>query len=169
MHAPGQPVPDVLSKGCCAPGLEHEVRGGRAQVLGAGLQAGHGRQSDGRPAFQGPAAATACHHQAGRRPNSLFLGFLELLNRSSPEGLLCLQVTEETEGLRFNTAIAAMMEFVNGAYKWELVPRDAVQPFVLLLAPYAPHLAEELWQVIVPCLLAPRMHMETSCPSMPCQ
>ena len=61
----------------------------------------------------------------------------------------CLQVTEETEGLRFNTAIAAMMEFVNGAYKWELVPRDAVQPFVLLLAPYAPHLAEELWQVAV--------------------
>ena len=58
-----------------------------------------------------------------------------------------LQVTEETEGLRFNTAISALMEFINGAYKWEQVPRQAAQPFVLLLAPYAPHLAEELWQV----------------------
>ena len=58
-----------------------------------------------------------------------------------------LQVTEETEELRFNTAISAMMEFINGAYKWDQVPRQAVQPFVLLLAPYAPHIAEELWQV----------------------
>ena len=72
---------------------------------------------------------------------------------------MCLQVTEETEGLRFNTAIAAMMEFINGAYKWELVPRDAVQPFVLLLAPYAPHLAEELWQVAVICRSLSRMHI----------
>ena len=58
------------------------------------------------------------------------------------------QVTEETEGLRFNTGIAAMMEFVNGANKWRgATPRGAVEPFVLLLSPYAPHLAEELWQV----------------------
>lgn len=58
------------------------------------------------------------------------------------------QVTEETEGLRFNTGIAAMMEFVNGANKWKgATPKAAVEPFVLLLSPYAPHLAEELWQV----------------------
>ena len=57
-------------------------------------------------------------------------------------------MTEETEGLRFNTGIAAMMEFVNGANKWRgPTPRAAVEPFVLLLSPYAPHLAEELWQV----------------------
>ena len=56
-------------------------------------------------------------------------------------------MTEETEALRFNTAISALMEFINGAYKWERVPRRAVQPFVLVLAPYAPHIAEELWQV----------------------
>ena len=61
--------------------------------------------------------------------------------------LHCVQVTEETEALRFNTGIAAMMEFVNGANKWSNTPRGAVEPFVLLLAPYAPHLAEELWQV----------------------
>ena len=58
------------------------------------------------------------------------------------------RVTEETEDLRFNTAISAMMEFVNGANKWATRPRAALQPFVLLLAPYAPHLAEELWQVV---------------------
>ena len=58
-----------------------------------------------------------------------------------------LQVTEETSGMRFNTGIAAMMEFVNGAYKWENRPKAALEQFVLLLAPYAPHLAEEMWQV----------------------
>ena len=43
-----------------------------------------------------------------------------------------------------------MMEFVNGAQKWEgQPPLAAVEPFVLLLSPYAPHLAEELWQVSV--------------------
>ena len=58
------------------------------------------------------------------------------------------QVTEETEALRFNTGIAAMMEFVNGALKWPGPPPAAVlEPFLLLLAPYAPHLAEEMWQV----------------------
>ena len=56
-------------------------------------------------------------------------------------------MTEETEALRFNTGIAAMMEFVNGAFKWGgLPPRAVLEPFVLLLAPYAPHLAEEMWQ-----------------------
>ena len=55
------------------------------------------------------------------------------------------KVTVETEELRFNTALAAMMEFVNGVYKWETRPRAALEPFVLLLAPYAPHVAEELW------------------------
>ncbi len=57
-------------------------------------------------------------------------------------------MTEETEALRFNTGIAAMMEFVNGALKWPGPPPAAVlEPFLLLLAPYAPHLAEEMWQV----------------------
>jgi leucyl-tRNA synthetase len=56
------------------------------------------------------------------------------------------QVTTETEEMRFNTAIAAMMEFVNAVYKWDTRPRAALAPFVLLLAPYAPHVAEELWE-----------------------
>ena len=49
--------------------------------------------------------------------------------------------------MRFNTGIAAMMEFVNGAYKWDTRPRAVLAPFVLLLAAYAPHLGEEMWQV----------------------
>ena len=56
------------------------------------------------------------------------------------------KVTEDLEALRFNTAIAALMELVNAAYKWPSMPRRVAEPFVLLLAPLAPHIAEELWQ-----------------------
>ncbi|XP_073158506.1 leucine--tRNA ligase, chloroplastic/mitochondrial [Henckelia pumila] len=55
------------------------------------------------------------------------------------------KVTEEIEGTRFNTGISAMMEFTNAAYKWDKLPRSIVEDFVLLLSPYAPHIAEELW------------------------
>ena len=58
------------------------------------------------------------------------------------------KVTDDVEGLRFNTAISALMEFVNAATKWEHVPRSTAEPFVLLLAPFAPHLAEELWRAL---------------------
>src|SRR5690625_6461414 len=47
--------------------------------------------------------------------------------------------------MRFNTAIAAMMEFSNGAAKWEAVPKTVAETFVLMLSPFAPHLAEEIW------------------------
>ena len=56
------------------------------------------------------------------------------------------KVTGDIEAMRFNTAIAAMMEFINGANKWDVLPRAVVEPFVLILSPFAPHLAEELWQ-----------------------
>ena len=49
--------------------------------------------------------------------------------------------------MRFNTGISALMEFVNAAYKWDAAPKSVLRTFVLLLAPYAPHIAEELWQV----------------------
>lgn len=55
------------------------------------------------------------------------------------------KVTEEIEGTRFNTGISAMMEFINAAYKWEKHPRKIIEPFILLLAPYAPHMSEEVW------------------------
>ena len=57
-------------------------------------------------------------------------------------------VTEDTDALQFNTAIARMMEFVNYFNKQEVRPRAVLEPFVLLLAPYAPHIAEELWQIL---------------------
>ncbi|CAM8903167.1 unnamed protein product [Rhodiola kirilowii] len=55
------------------------------------------------------------------------------------------KVTQEIEGIRFNTGISAMMEFLNTAYKWENQPKSIIEPFILLLSPYAPHIAEELW------------------------
>jgi len=55
-------------------------------------------------------------------------------------------VTERTESLASNTAVSAMMEFVNEVTAQEERPRKLLEPFVLTLAPYAPHLAEELWE-----------------------
>jgi leucyl-tRNA synthetase len=55
------------------------------------------------------------------------------------------KVALDTEKLEFNTAISQMMIFVNELFKLETLPRKAWEPFVLLLGPYAPHLAEELW------------------------
>ena len=56
------------------------------------------------------------------------------------------KVTEDIEEMRFNTAIAAMMEFVNEAYRWRDVPVSVARDFVLILSPFAPHIAEELWE-----------------------
>jgi leucyl-tRNA synthetase len=56
------------------------------------------------------------------------------------------KVTEDTEGLRFNTAISAMMVFINEGYKQTSLPKSAMEDFVKMLAPYAPHLGEELWE-----------------------
>jgi len=56
------------------------------------------------------------------------------------------KVQEDIENLSFNTAIAQMMIFVNEFYKYETKPKDAMKKFVLCLAPFAPHISEELWQ-----------------------
>ncbi len=55
------------------------------------------------------------------------------------------KVTEDLDGLRFNTAISAMMVFVNDAIAWETKPAAVLREFLILLQPFAPHLAEELW------------------------
>ncbi|MEQ9308509.1 MAG: leucine--tRNA ligase [Balneolaceae bacterium] len=55
------------------------------------------------------------------------------------------KVTEDIEEMRFNTAISAMMIFVNEANQWKEIPRSIAKSFIQLLAPYAPHIAEELW------------------------
>jgi leucyl-tRNA synthetase len=55
-------------------------------------------------------------------------------------------VTEDLEAMRFNTAISKLMVFARDVSRDEPLPRRAVETLVLLLAPMAPHLAEELWQ-----------------------
>ena len=55
------------------------------------------------------------------------------------------KVTEDLDHLRFNTAISALMVFINEAMTWEIRPCSAMRTFLQLLAPFAPHLAEELW------------------------
>jgi leucyl-tRNA synthetase len=55
------------------------------------------------------------------------------------------KVTEDLDCLHFNTAISAMMVFVNEAMTWESRPCSVLRDFVILLHPFAPHLAEELW------------------------
>ncbi len=56
------------------------------------------------------------------------------------------KVKTDTDNLDFNTAIAQMMIFVNSLVNADSVPSAMWKPFVLILAPYAPHLAEELWE-----------------------
>ena len=69
----------------------------------------------------------------------------------SPEGLPQMlhktikKVTEDIENFRFNTAISQMMIFINLASKFDSIPKSAVEKFLILLAPFAPHIAEELW------------------------
>lgn len=56
------------------------------------------------------------------------------------------KLTVDTEEMKFNTGIAALMELVNQAYKETWINTDSVKDLLKLLAPYAPHICEELWQ-----------------------
>ncbi|NLG60598.1 MAG: class I tRNA ligase family protein [Candidatus Cloacimonetes bacterium] len=58
------------------------------------------------------------------------------------------KVTEDIEALRMNTAIAALMELTNAAYKWERVPLEVAEKLALLLSRFAPHIAEEIWSLL---------------------
>ncbi len=65
---------------------------------------------------------------------------LRLLNQTIKK------VGDDTETFGFNTAISAMMIFVNHLSKQTVRPKSVLEKFVLILAPFAPHIAEELWQ-----------------------
>jgi leucyl-tRNA synthetase len=54
-------------------------------------------------------------------------------------------VSDDVEALQFNTAIAKLMVFARDITRDAPLPRDIAESFVLLLSPFAPHLAEELW------------------------
>jgi leucyl-tRNA synthetase len=58
------------------------------------------------------------------------------------------RVTDDLNGMAFNTAISGMMEFTNHLTRQTVRPRSVLRTFTLLLAPFAPHLAEELWQAL---------------------
>ncbi len=58
------------------------------------------------------------------------------------------KVTEDTDAMSFNTAIARMMEFTNFFTRAKKRPAEAMRTFIVLLAPYAPHLCEELWRLL---------------------
>lgn len=55
------------------------------------------------------------------------------------------KVTKDIENLHYNTAIAVIMEFINFLYKEKSVSRQAIETLALLLAPFAPHISEEIW------------------------
>ncbi|WP_425615100.1 leucine--tRNA ligase [Anatilimnocola sp. NA78] len=58
------------------------------------------------------------------------------------------KVTSDIERMEFNTAIARMMEFTNFFTKQTVRPKSVMKSFILLLSPFAPHIAEELWQLL---------------------
>ncbi len=62
---------------------------------------------------------------------------------------LIKKVTEDVEAMKFNTAIAFMMEFINywGKNK-DSVGMDALKAFIVLVAPFGPHISEEIWQLM---------------------
>lgn len=57
-------------------------------------------------------------------------------------------VGEDIEGMRFNTAIAKLMELVNELTPLEQIPHSVLEQFTVMLAPFAPHMAEEMWQLL---------------------
>jgi leucyl-tRNA synthetase len=56
------------------------------------------------------------------------------------------EVTDDTENLRFNTAISQMMVFLNLLSDQVAIPKKALEMLVLILSPYAPHISEEIWE-----------------------
>ncbi len=72
------------------------------------------------------------------------------------------KVTGDMQGLRFNTAIAALIE-LNNAMRGDMLPREVAEAFLKLLSPIAPHLSEELWQR----MLGTRWQRSISCESWP--
>jgi leucyl-tRNA synthetase len=56
------------------------------------------------------------------------------------------KVTDDVDGLRYNTAISALMEYLNTVRSESGVTAEALNPLVTMLAPFAPHMAEECWE-----------------------
>jgi leucyl-tRNA synthetase len=71
-------------------------------------------------------------------------GVTEALDR--PMHKMLKKVTSDIDDMKFNTAIAAMMAFINEVYEVGTLTRDELSTFATVLSPFAPHLAEEVWE-----------------------
>jgi len=69
------------------------------------------------------------------------------------------KVTEDLDGMRFNTAISALMVFTNEAMTWPVKPASVLRDFLILLQPFAPHIAEELWYKLNASLARPQVSL----------
>jgi leucyl-tRNA synthetase len=78
----------------------------------------------------------------------------EISDETPPDELVKLlhktlkKVSLDTDAMEFNTAIAQMMIFINEVFKYDKCYRELWEPFVLIIAPYAPHMGEEMWQML---------------------
>ncbi len=82
----------------------------------------------------------------GERPAKLVNGEVDNADLERTLHAAIKKVSEGVDSMRFNTAISEMMIFANAATKADAVPVAWMKQFVLVLSPFAPHLAEELWQ-----------------------
>ncbi len=58
------------------------------------------------------------------------------------------KISDDIENLSFNTAVSQMMIFVNEFMKYSIRPKIAMEKFILCIAPFAPHICEELWEIL---------------------
>ena len=110
--------------------------------------------------FMGPLEEVKPWQTAGLRGTQRFLDRIWALfgrgvsDEPAPEVLrrklhkTVKKVTDDVEKMRFNTAIAAMMELVNDANKVPIFSREVAEPLAQIIAPFAPHLGEELWETL---------------------
>src|SRR5437660_1660276 len=86
-------------------------------------------------------------NQAGERELSARLGEVDPTSAQTKITHATIKkVTEDIESLSFNTAISQMMIFVNAFTNAETIPLPAMRTFLVLLSPFAPHIASELWE-----------------------